>query len=69
MSMISTFKCSVYGDSFEELKDKIEEEVAMLLGVDVSDIVDQTRYELVIMRDDDMGADFTYKADVIARLK
>lgn len=69
MSMISTFKCSVYGDSFEELRDKIEEEVAMLLGVEVSDIVDQTRYELVIMRDDDMGADFTYKADVIARLK
>jgi hypothetical protein len=69
MSMISTFKFSVYADSFEEIKDKAELEVAMLLGIDVSEIVDQIRYELVVMRDDDMGADFTYKADVIARLK
>jgi hypothetical protein len=67
--MISTFKFSVYADSFEEIKDKAELEVAMLLGIDVSEIVDQIRYELVVMRDDDMGADFTYKADVIARLK
>jgi hypothetical protein len=69
MSMISTFKFSVYADSFEEIKDKAELEVAMLLGIDVSEIVDQIRYELVVMRDDDMGADFIYKADVIARLK
>ena len=69
MSMISTFKFSVYADSFEEIKDKAELEVAMLLGIDVSEIVDQIRYELVVMRDDEMGADFIYKADVIARLK
>jgi hypothetical protein len=69
MSMISTFKFFVYGDSFEEIVDKIDIEVEMLLGVDTSSTVDQSRYEIVITKDDDMGADFIYKADVIARLK
>jgi len=69
MSSISTFKVSVYGDSFDELQEKAESEIAALFNAEVSEVIELARYELVITRDDDMGADFTYRADVIARIK
>jgi len=69
MSSISTFKVSVYGDSFDELQEKAESEIAALFNAEVSEVLELARYELVITRDDDMGADFTYRADVIARIK
>lgn len=59
----------MYGDSFDELQEKAESEIAALLNASEDEVMESTRYELIITRDDDMGADFTYKADVIARIK
>jgi hypothetical protein len=69
MSAVTTFKVSVYGDSFEELQDKAEDEIASLLQIDLEDVSQKANYELLVSRDDDMGADFTYKAEVIARIR
>lgn len=69
MSSINTFKVSVYGDCFDELQEKAEVEISSLLNVEISEVPSLARYELIITRDDDMGADFIYRADVIARIK
>lgn len=65
----TTFRVDVYGDSFDELQDKAEEEIASLLQIDIEEVVQKSNYELLVSRDDDMGADYTYKAQVIARIK
>jgi hypothetical protein len=65
----TTFKAVVYGDSFDELQEKAEDEIASLLQIDISDVEKLANYELLVSRDDDMGADFTYKAEVIARIR
>jgi hypothetical protein len=64
-----TFKVDVYGDSFDDLQDKAEEEIASLLQIDVEEVSQKSNYELLVSRDDDMGADYTYKAQVIARIR
>ena len=55
-----TFKVDVYGDSFDDLQDKAEEEIASLLQIDVEEVSQKSNYELLVSRDDDMGADYTY---------
>ncbi len=69
MSSITTLKVYVFGDNFEELVEKAEDEIASLLVIPVEDVYHKARYELFVTRDDDMGADFAYKAEVIARIK
>lgn len=65
----STLKVTVYGDSFDELQEKAEDEICSLLQIDPSEVEKIANYELLVSRDDDMGADFTYRAEVIARIR
>lgn len=65
----TTFKATVYGDSFDELEEKAEEEIASLFQVPIEEVSTIANYELLVSRDEDMGADFDYKADLIARIK
>lgn len=69
MSTTTTFKTTVYGDSFDEVEEKAEEEIASLLQIPIEEVSGVSNYELLVSRDDDMGADFTYRAEVIARIK
>lgn len=64
-----TFKVDVYGDSFDDLQEKAEQEISSLLQIDVEEVLKKSNYELFVSRDDDMGADYTYKAQVIARIR
>jgi hypothetical protein len=64
-----TFKTIVQGDTHSEIVDNAEEEICLLLEVDQESISKYATYELLIEKNDLFDAEFTYKAEVIARLK
>lgn len=71
MSII-TFKTTVSGDTYEDIKEKAEEEICNFLEIDTSDeeeLQGRVNYELVIEQDLDFEAEFSYKAEVIARIR
>lgn len=71
MSII-TFKTTVSGDTYEDIKEKAEEEICNFLEIDTSDeeeLQARVNYELVIEQDLDFEAEFSYKAEVIARIR
>jgi hypothetical protein len=65
----ATFKATVYGDDYDELVTKAEQEICSLLVIEEDDENNKTNYELIITRDEDLNADFDYKAELIARIK
>lgn len=66
----STFKTTITGDSYEELLDKLQDEIATLLGIDdLSEVFNKARCEMIISTEDDLSSNFNYKAEVIARIK
>ena len=66
----STFKTNITGDSYEELLDKAQEEIASLLGLDdQSEALTRARCEMIITTEDGLSSDFNYRAEVIARIK
>ena len=66
----STFKTTITGDSYEELLDRAEEEIATLLGIDdSSEVSNRARCEMIISTEDDVSSNYNYKAELIARIK
>lgn len=65
----ATFKATVYGDCFDDLVQSAEREICSLLVIDDEDALSKTNYELIISRDEDLEADFDYKAELIARIR
>lgn len=66
----STFKTTITGDSYEELLDRAEEEIATLLRIDdSSEVSTRARCEMIISTEDDVSSNFNYKAELIARIK
>lgn len=65
----ATFKAVVYGDDYDELVTKAEQEICALLVIEEDDENNKTSYELIITRDEELDADFEYKAELIARIK
>lgn len=65
----ATFKAVVYGDDYDELITKAEQEICALLVIEEDDENNKTSYELIITRDEELDADFEYKAELIARIK
>lgn len=65
----ATFKAVVYGDDYDELIAKAEQEICALLVIEEDDENNKTSYELIITRDEELDADFEYKAELIARIK
>lgn len=66
----TTFSIDVYGDLYEEIIIKAEEEINDLLGIeDKMPIDDLASYEIFITKDEDLQADFNYKANIVARIK
>lgn len=70
---LATFKTQVCGDSYEEIVSKAEEEICTFLEIDPSDDADElhsrVNYELIIEQDLEFSAEFSYKAEVIARIR
>ena len=67
--MSATYKTIVTGDSYEELVEKAQEEVASLLGInDISEASGRARFELVISNNNEKS-DCNYTAEVIARIR
>lgn len=65
----ATFKTTVYGDDYDELVAKAEQEICELLVIEEDDDNNKTNYELIITRDEELNADFQYRAELIARIK
>jgi phage portal protein BeeE len=64
-----TFKTVVQGDTYLEIVENSEEEIGLLLEIDRDSISKYATYELLIEKNDVFDAEFTYKAEMIARLK
>jgi len=67
--MSATYKTTVVGDSYDELTERAQEEVASLLGVnDLSEASGRARFELVISNNDE-DSNYNFSAEVIARIR
>lgn len=67
-----TFKSTVYGDSHDEVVARAEEEICAFLEIDPSDMGEfrnKVNYDLLVEQDSSFEAEFTYKAEVIARIR
>jgi len=69
MSSSTTFKVTVWGDSFDELQDRAETEIADLLQVPIEEVQQKVNYELIITKAPDMESEFVYSCDMIAKLR
>lgn len=65
----STFKVVVFGDTYSEVIECAEEEICTFLQIDIETLPKTVSYEMIIEKDDDFDAEFTYRAEVIARIK
>lgn len=66
---ISTFKVTVFGDTYSEVIDCAEDEICTFLQIDIETLPKMVNYEMIIEKDDEFDSEFTYRADVIARIK
>lgn len=66
-----TFKVVVFGDNHDEIVDRAEEEIQAFLEIhdEDEDFTKKVNYELLIEKDEAFDAEYTYKAEVIARIK
>lgn len=69
MSVSTTYDFTVYGDSYTEVLENAEVEISTFLGIDTDEINNRASYEMHIQQDFGMDAEFTFKANVIARLR
>jgi len=67
--MIATFRVTVYGDTYTEISEHAEEEICLLLEIDEEEFDKKITYELLIEKDETFEAEYTYKAEVVARIK
>jgi 2-keto-3-deoxy-L-rhamnonate aldolase RhmA len=61
----TTFRATVFGDSYDDLLDKARVEIATLLQIDESEALENIRCEMIITP----TMDDTYEAELIARIK
>jgi 2-keto-3-deoxy-L-rhamnonate aldolase RhmA len=61
----TTFKSTVFGNSYDDLLDMAREEIATLLQIDKSEALENIRCEMIITP----AAGDTYEAELIARIK
>ncbi len=59
----------MYGDTYTEVLEHAEEEICLFLEIDEDELPKKVNYELVVEKDESFEAEFTYKAEVIARIK
>jgi hypothetical protein len=65
----ATFRVTVYGDLYSEIVENAEEEICSLLEISEEELQGKIQYELVIQKEEDFDSEFTYKAEVIARIR
>jgi hypothetical protein len=66
---VATVKFVVYGDTHEEILEKVNDGLITYLQIDPEDLSNAVSYELLIEKDDEMSSDSDFKAVVIARVK
>lgn len=64
----STIRLQVNADTFSDIIEAAEDELMTFLGINYEELK-KVQYELLIDRDPDMKAEFTYRAEVIAKVK
>lgn len=66
-----TFKVTVFGDSYEDIVARAEDEIQsfLLAESDEDELTKKISYELFVEKDEEFDAEFTYRADVVARIK
>lgn len=67
--MVATFRVTVYGDTYTEVSEHAEEEICIFLEIDGDEFDKRVTYELLIEKDETFEAEYTYKAEVVARIK
>lgn len=67
--MTTIFRVTVHGDTYDEIVLQAESEISSFLEVAMEDLEKKVTYELQVEKDDAFDAEFTYKAEVIARIK
>ena len=65
----ATFRVTVYGDTHSEILEKAEEEICVFLEIADDEISGYANFELLVEKDESFEAEYTYKAEVIARIK
>jgi hypothetical protein len=65
----ATFRVTVYGDLYSEILENAEEEICSLLEISEEEFQGKVQYELIIEKEEEFDSEFTYKAEVIARIK
>lgn len=65
----STIKFEVAADTYSDIMDAAEDELCAFLSIDLEELKTRVQYELLIERDDNVKAEFTYRANVIAKVK
>lgn len=64
----STVRLEVFADTYSDIIEAAEDELMEFLGIDFEEFK-KVQYELLIDRNPDMKAEFTYRAEVIAKVK
>jgi hypothetical protein len=64
----STIKFEVAADTYSDILDAAEDELCAFLAIDLEELK-KVQYELLIERDDNVKAEFTYRATVVAKVK
>lgn len=68
--MFSTLKVVVHGDTYQEILDNAESEILTFLAIDEEEeLPSKINYELTVEKDEDIDAEFDYKAEVVAKIK
>lgn len=66
----ATFKAVVRGDTYSEIIESAEREICDLLEIDSDFLNKYATYELLIEKHEEIDAEeYSYKAEVIARIK
>ena len=68
MSM-TTFRVVVFGDTHTEVVENAEDEICSFLEIDGDELDRRVNYELLVEKDETFEAEYTYKAEVVARIK
>jgi hypothetical protein len=64
-----TIYFSVVGDSDAELEEKARDFISLYLNLSMGEDEPKVQYEFFVKEDVDFEAEFTYRADVIVRIK
>jgi len=67
MSITSTLKLTVHGDTYLDLTYNADNSIAEFFEVNVDDVRKKFSYEILATENTDMNSDFSYEAIVIVK--